>query len=102
LQSWWSFSITPEGGGWGVKGLLPCILLTAKMRAKNNPLTLANSNLKVGLELVIVVALRNRDRLLLIWPLVHDMMSTILARESARTANPIVRRATLGLLRICR
>ena len=57
---------------------------------------------QVGVELVIVVALRNRDRLLLIWPLVHDMLSTILAPEAARTANPLVRRATLGLLRICR
>ena len=49
-----------------------------------------------------MVALRNRDRLLLIWPLVHDLLSTILAPESARTANALVRRAALGLMRICR
>lgn len=32
----------------------------------------------------------------------HDMLATILAPETARTANPLVRRAALGLLRICR
>ena len=58
--------------------------------------------MQVGLELLIVVALRNRDRLLLMWPLVHDMLSAILAPEHARAANPLVRRAALGLLRICR
>ena len=36
------------------------------------------------------------------WPLVHDMLSAILAPEHARAANPLVRRAALGLLRICR
>lgn len=36
------------------------------------------------------------------WPLVHDMLSAILAPEHARSANPLVRRAALGLLRICR
>lgn len=51
---------------------------------------------------MIVVALRNRDRLMLIWPLVHDMLSTILAPEHARDANSLVRRATTGLLRVCR
>lgn len=49
-----------------------------------------------------MVALRNRDRLMLMWPLVHDMLSAILAPEHARAANPLVQRATLGLLRICR
>lgn len=58
--------------------------------------------LQVGLELIIVIALRNRDRLLLIWPLVHDFLATILAPEAARSANPLVRRAALGLLRVCR
>ena len=63
---------------------------------------LTHSPWQVGLELVIVVALRNRDRLMLIWPFVHDMLSTILAPEHARDANSLVRRATTGLLRICR
>ena len=49
-----------------------------------------------------MVALRNRDRLMLIWPLVHDMLSTVLAPEHARDANSLVRRATMGLLRVCR
>lgn len=39
---------------------------------------------------------------MLMWPLVHDMLSAILAPEHARAANPLVQRATLGLLRICR
>lgn len=35
-------------------------------------------------ELVIAVALRNRDRLLLIWPYVHDFLAAILAPAQVR------------------
>lgn len=57
------------------------------------------------LEMVIALSLRNRDRLLLIWPLVHDLLSAILAppQQGAdkRAASPLVARAALGLLRVC-
>jgi hypothetical protein len=41
---------------------------------------------QVCLELVIAVALRNRDRILLIWPLVHDYLAAIMAPEGTRQA----------------
>ncbi|CAL8465729.1 g5265 [Coccomyxa elongata] len=57
------------------------------------------------LEMVIALSLRNRDRLLLIWPLVHDLLAAILAppQQGAdkRAASPLVARAALGLLRVC-
>ena len=57
---------------------------------------------QVGMELVVAIALRNRDRLLLIWPLVSEFLGAILAPEGARKSNPLVARAALGLLRLCR
>eukprot|EP00884_Botryococcus_braunii_P022699 jgi/Botrbrau1/9112/Bobra.0305s0016.2 len=56
---------------------------------------------EVCLELVIAVALRNRDRILLMWPLVHDYLAAIMAPEGSRSASPLVARAALGLLRVC-
>lgn len=58
------------------------------------------------LEMVIALSLRNRDRLLLIWPLVHDMLASILVpgqqgAADKRGASPLVARAALGLLRVC-
>lgn len=57
------------------------------------------------LEMVIALSLRNRDRLLLIWPAVHNRLASILAPgqqgEDKRGASPLVARAALGLLRVC-
>ena len=53
------------------------------------------------LELVIAVALRNRDRLLLVWPLVHEYLAAVLSPEGPRGASALVARAALGLLRVC-
>ena len=57
------------------------------------------------LEMVIALSLRNRDRLLLIWPAVHDLLASILAPGQQggdkRGASPLVARAALGLLRVC-
>ncbi|EIE18029.1 Sec7-domain-containing protein, partial [Coccomyxa subellipsoidea C-169] len=57
------------------------------------------------LEMVIALSLRNRDRLLLIWPPVHAMLAAILAPGGQggdkRGASPLVARAALGLLRVC-
>ncbi|KAK9841755.1 hypothetical protein WJX81_000904 [Elliptochloris bilobata] len=53
------------------------------------------------LELVIAVALRNRDRLLMVWPLVHEYLAAILSPEGPRGASALVARAALGLLRVC-
>ncbi|DBA68573.1 TPA: hypothetical protein ACH3X2_013515 [Trebouxia sp. C0005] len=56
---------------------------------------------QVCLELLIAVALRNRDRIVLIWPLLHEYLNAIMTPNGAKAANPLVARATLGLLRIC-
>ncbi|KAK9918480.1 hypothetical protein WJX75_004379 [Coccomyxa subellipsoidea] len=57
------------------------------------------------LEMVIALSLRNRDRLLLIWPAVHNLLASILAPGQQggdkRGASPLVARAALGLLRVC-
>ena len=49
----------------------------------------------------MAIALRNRDRILLMWSLVHDYLALVMAQEGARNANPLVARASLGLLRLC-
>lgn len=57
------------------------------------------------LEMVIALSLRNRDRLLLVWPAVHNLLASILAPGQQgvdkRGASPLVARAALGLLRVC-
>ena len=62
------------------------------------------SGAQLCLELVIALALRNRDRLLLVWPLVHEYLAAVMAPEAGggngRGASPLVARATLGLLRV--
>ncbi|KFM23960.1 ARF guanine-nucleotide exchange factor GNOM [Auxenochlorella protothecoides] len=51
------------------------------------------------LELLITVALRNRDRVTLIWPLVHEVLAA--ATSASQESNALVERAVLGLLRVC-
>ena len=51
--------------------------------------------LQVCLELLIAVALRNRDRIVLIWPLVHEYLSAIMTPNGAKAANPLVARVCL-------
>lgn len=36
------------------------------------------------LEMVIALSLRNRDRLLLIWPLVHEFLAAVLAPQGEK------------------
>lgn len=50
------------------------------------------------LELLITVALRNRDRVTLIWPLVHEVLAA--ATSASQESNALVERAVLGLLRV--
>jgi ribosomal RNA-processing protein 12 len=42
------------------------------------------------LELLLTIALRNRDRIEVLWPLVHKMLAAIMAPDAARSANPLV------------
>lgn len=52
------------------------------------------------LELLIGVTIRNRDRIELLWPLVHAHLEAVIARAT-HPASPLVERAVLGLLRVC-
>lgn len=51
------------------------------------------------LQLLIRVTLRNRDRILLLWPTVYEHLKAIVT--SARAPSPLVERAITDLLRIC-
>lgn len=53
------------------------------------------------LELLITLSLRNRDRISLIWPLVHDFLAACTSQEAAEKANPLVERSMKGLMKIC-
>ena len=44
------------------------------------------------LELLIAVALRNRDRIVLIWPLLHEYLNAIMTPNGSKAANPLVAR----------
>lgn len=57
---------------------------------------------EVCLELLIVLALRNRDRILLMWPVVHELLAAVMDERAFRASNPLVERAAFGLLRVCR
>jgi len=47
------------------------------------------------LELLIAVALRNRDRIVLIWPLLHEYLNAIMTPNGAKAANTLVARVCL-------
>jgi brefeldin A-resistance guanine nucleotide exchange factor 1 len=55
---------------------------------------------ELALEILITLALRNRDRISLIWPLVHEYIAACLSAESAEQATPLVERAVAGLFRV--
>lgn len=56
---------------------------------------------ELALEILITLTLRNRDRVALIWPLVHEYIAACLSAESAEPATPLVERAVAGLFRVC-
>jgi hypothetical protein len=58
------------------------------------------------LELLLGLALRNRDRVVLLWPLLHEYLSACCGGADGGggagggAASPLVERAVLGLLRV--
>ncbi|PRW57821.1 ARF guanine-nucleotide exchange factor GNOM-like [Chlorella sorokiniana] len=81
-------------------------LVKAVMWAAGNVAAAARSGENTGtaelcLELLIALALRNRDRAGLIWPLLHEYLAACTAADHAVAVNPLVERAVTGLLRIC-
>ncbi len=55
---------------------------------------------ELALELLVALALRNRDRVALIWPLAHEYLAACTAPANAPAPGPLPRRAVLGLLRV--
>lgn len=49
---------------------------------------------QVCLELLIALALRNRDRIVLIWPLIHEYLNAVMAPSGAKAANPLTARVS--------
>ena len=50
--------------------------------------------LQLCLELLLTTALRNRDRIQILWPLLHDVLALILGPNATRTSTevpPLVR-----------
>ena len=56
---------------------------------------------ELSLELLITLALRNRDRVGLIWPLIHEYIAACVSADSTDSATPLVQRAVAGLFRVC-
>ncbi len=83
--------------------------LVAAVRAQAGPIPPKTTNsvddlntAEVCLELLIMLSLRNRDRILRIWPVVHDMLAAAMDERAFRASNPLVERSAFGLLRVCR
>lgn len=55
---------------------------------------------EVCLELLIGITIRNRDRIELLWPLVHSHLEAVI-KQGTHPASSLVERAVLGLLRVC-
>ena len=86
--------------------------VTAQVRAYRSGLDTEGAELCI--ELLITLAMRNRDRVALIWPLLHGVFAAaITGNDTSSSSNaagmvevdgetsPLTQRAVLGLLRIC-
>ena len=49
---------------------------------------------QVCLELLVGLALRNRDRIVLIWPLIHEFLNPIMTPNGLQTADPLTARVS--------
>ena len=59
-----------------------------------------SSSLQLCLELLTTLVLRNRDRVGLLWPLLHEFLAACTSPETAEKANPLVERAVMDLFRV--
>lgn len=81
-------------------------LIKATMWAGGNVVAAARTGestdtAELALELLVTLALRNRDRVALIWPLIHEYLAACTAADTAEEANALVERAVMGLFRVC-
>ncbi|GAB4821173.1 hypothetical protein N2152v2_008219 [Parachlorella kessleri] len=53
------------------------------------------------LELLTTLVLRNRDRVGLLWPLLHEFLAACTSPDTAEKANALVERAIMDLFRVC-
>lgn len=56
---------------------------------------------ELALELLISLTLRNRDRVGLIWPLIHEYLAACISPETSELPSTVAIRAVLGLFRVC-
>lgn len=56
---------------------------------------------ELALELLISLTLRNRDRVWLIWPLIHEYLAACISSETSEHPSAVAIRAVLGLFRVC-
>lgn len=61
----------------------------------------ASDTAELALELLITLTLRNRDRVGLIWPLVHEYLAACTSPDTTEDPSPLVARAVGGLFRVC-
>lgn len=52
-------------------------------------------SMQMCLELLVALALRNRDRIVLIWPLIHEYLNAVMAPSGAKAANALTARVRL-------
>ena len=85
------------GGGVNPQAGSLCLLLTQVFSKAYVTSSVAT---QVCLELLIALALRNRDRIVLIWPLIHEYLNAVMAPSGAKAANPLTARVS-SLRNIC-
>lgn len=81
-------------------------LINAIVSSGNASLSLAKEGMttdtaELALELLFSLALRNRDRISLIWPQIHDFLIICTSQESKDDLTRLNERTIKGLMRIC-
>ena len=79
------------GLGWAGLGWAGLGWICSSNRGQQEPSLAADCGcrcLQLCLEVLVALALRNRDRLLLIWPLLHDHLAHILAPQARPVPSP--------------
>lgn len=81
-------------------------LINAIVSSGNSSISLSKEGMPIdtaelALELLFSLSLRNRDRISLIWPQIHEFLAVCTSQESAKEFTNLNERAIKGLMRIC-
>ena len=81
-------------------------LINAIVSSGNSSISLAREGMppdtaELALELLFSLSLRNRDRISLIWPQIHEFLAICTSQESEYDFTQLNERAIKGLMRIC-